>query len=85
VLRADLTARLRHAAAVALLGPRQIGKTMVARDIANQWEAGVVYLDLERPAGQRRLEDAETLLTAQVDTTPANVKRSRLSVSRLTC
>jgi predicted AAA+ superfamily ATPase len=58
-------ARLGVAAAVALLGPRQVGKTTLARDLAEQWPAGAVYLDLERPGDLRRLEDADTFLRAQ--------------------
>lgn len=49
-------------AAVALLGPRQVGKTTLARQLADQWPAGAVYLDLERPSDLRRLEDADTYL-----------------------
>lgn len=57
--------RLGVAAAVALLGPRQVGKTTLARDLADRWPAGSVYLDLERPADLRRLEDADSFLRAQ--------------------
>lgn len=39
-------ARLRSNAAVVLLGPRQVGKTTLARDLADAWPAGSVYLDL---------------------------------------
>lgn len=58
-------ARLRSNAAVALLGPRQVGKTTLARDLADAWPDGSVYLDLERPADRRRLEDADAYLRAQ--------------------
>lgn len=47
-----------------LLGPRQVGKTTLARDIADDWRAGAVYLDLERPADVRRLSDADAYLRA---------------------
>lgn len=57
--------RLAAAAAVALLGPRQIGKTTLARDLADHWPGGSVYLDLERPADLRRLHDADFFLRAQ--------------------
>lgn len=57
--------RLGSAAAVVLLGPRQVGKTTLARDIADVWEPGAVYLDLERPADSRRLSDADAYLRAQ--------------------
>ena len=44
-----------------LLGPRQVGKTTLARDIAED-RPGSVYLDLERPADARRLDDADAYL-----------------------
>lgn len=52
--------------AVVLLGPRQVGKTTLARHIAAKRKA--VYLDLERPADRRRLDDPDTYLRAQVGT-----------------
>ena len=57
--------RLRANAAVALLGPRQVGKTTLARDLADRWPDGSTYLDLERPADRRRLDDADAYLRAQ--------------------
>lgn len=47
--------------AVALLGPRQVGKTTLARQIAENFP-GSLYLDLERPADLRRLDDADAYL-----------------------
>lgn len=51
--------------AVVLLGPRQVGKTTLARKIAADWPGGAVYLDMERPADKRRLDDADAYLRAQ--------------------
>ncbi|MBK5206744.1 MAG: ATP-binding protein [Polaromonas sp.] len=51
--------------AVVLLGPRQVGKTTLARQIASDWPGDAVYLDLERPADRLRLEDADSYLRAQ--------------------
>lgn len=48
-----------------LLGPRQVGKTTLARQIAASWPQGAVYLDLEQPSDRRRLDDAEAYLRAQ--------------------
>ena len=53
--------------AVVLLGPRQVGKTTLARKIAADWPGGAVYLDMERPADRRRLDDADAYLRAQRD------------------
>jgi uncharacterized protein len=58
--------RLRTSApAVVLLGPRQVGKTTLARRMAQQWHGGSVYLDMERPADRLRLTDADGYLRAQ--------------------
>ena len=50
---------------VVLLGPRQVGKTTLARQIASQRKQRAIYLDLERPLDRRRLEDADAFLRAQ--------------------
>ena len=64
-LRETVLDRLRTAPAVVLLGPRQVGKTTLARDIADERGSGALYLDLERAADRRRLEDADAFLRAQ--------------------
>jgi uncharacterized protein len=48
--------------AVVLLGPRQVGKTTLARQIEQQ--TGAIYLDLERSADLRRIEDAGSFLAS---------------------
>ncbi|MGV8850282.1 MAG: ATP-binding protein [Propionibacteriaceae bacterium] len=65
IIRRQATAlhdRLTTSAAVALLGPRQVGKTTLARQLADTWPTGAVYLDLERPADLRRVDDADAYL-----------------------
>jgi len=44
--------------AVALLGPRQCGKTTLAQEIQESWEGKSVYLDLENVTDLAKLEDA---------------------------
>jgi predicted AAA+ superfamily ATPase len=51
---------LRRSPAVCLLGPRQSGKTTLARALLTPESQN--YFDLERPASMRRLEDPETSL-----------------------
>lgn len=63
--QATLTRRLRSGAAVVLLGPRQVGKTTMARALADDWPAGATYLDLERAADIRRLSDPDAYLRSQ--------------------
>jgi predicted AAA+ superfamily ATPase len=51
---------------VALLGPRQVGKTTLARTLERSIGAeGARYLDLESPADMAKLADAEAYLGAQ--------------------
>ncbi len=64
-LRPVIEDRLRHMPGVVLLGPRQVGKTTLARQIAAQRKHGALYLDLERPVDRRRLQDADAFLRAQ--------------------
>lgn len=51
--------------AVVLLGPRQVGKTTLARQIVSRRRTRALYLDLERPVDRRRLQDADAFLRAQ--------------------
>ncbi|MCY4661451.1 MAG: ATP-binding protein [Acidobacteria bacterium] len=53
---AAVTDRLRQFPAVALIGPRQVGKTTLARSLAG--DADSVHLDLEDPADLAKLADA---------------------------
>ena len=65
LLLAPLRARLRAMPAVVLLGPRQVGKTTLARTLASERGDRALYLDLEREADRRRLDDADAYLRAQ--------------------
>jgi uncharacterized protein len=56
---------LRRQAAVAIVGPRQVGKTTLALEIAN--EQSVLYLDLENRADRDKLADPELFLRAFED------------------
>lgn len=52
-----LTGLLREFPVVGLVGPRQVGKTTLARALARGWRGAVTYLDLESPADLARLAD----------------------------
>jgi Predicted ATPase (AAA+ superfamily) len=42
---------------VAILGPRQCGKTTLSRQFSSQWPSDVVFFDLENPRDIQRLRD----------------------------
>jgi predicted AAA+ superfamily ATPase len=48
---------LRRSPAVAILGPRQVGKTTLARAVQGEWNGPVAAFDLEDPADRARLAD----------------------------
>jgi uncharacterized protein len=56
--------RLEKFASVALLGPRQVGKTTLARTIAVHRGESALYLDLERAQDRRQLDDPDAFLAA---------------------
>ena len=47
---------------LAMLGPRQVGKTTLARQLVAQWQGPVRYFDLEDPEDQARLSDPSFVL-----------------------
>ncbi len=64
-LLSDLTAALAEAPAVALLGPRQVGKTTLALEVAGARPS--IYLDLESEADRARLAEPELYLAQHAD------------------
>lgn len=50
---------------IALLGPRQVGKTTTALAVAGSIERASLYLDLERDSDRNKLTDAELYLSQQ--------------------
>ena len=51
--------------AVALLGPRQVGKTTLAQNLAQ--DLSCIYLDLESPSDRNKLTDPEHYLSSHQD------------------
>ena len=64
-LKAQLQNLLGEYPAVALLGPRQVGKTTLALEVADTLES--VYLDLESPADRARIADPDLYLADHED------------------
>lgn len=65
-LHANLLEALDDFPAVALLGPRQAGKTTLARAVGDGLN-GSVYLDLESPSDRLKLTDPEAYLSQHED------------------
>ena len=53
---------LRQFPVLALLGPRQVGKTTLARQLAAEWNGPTHHFDLEDPDDQARLSDPAFVL-----------------------
>jgi predicted AAA+ superfamily ATPase len=64
---ATIRDRLRHFPGVVLLGPRQTGKTTLARAVADRHGDRAVYLDLELPSDRAKLSDVELYLDSHED------------------
>jgi uncharacterized protein len=64
-LATQLAAELQHSSAVALLGPRQVGKTTLALAVSKGIPS--IYLDLESERDRAKLEQAELYLTDHLD------------------
>ena len=62
--QAELQQALRRAPAVVVLGPRQVGKTTLAWQVA---QPDGLYLDLESPEDRSKLDNAEQYLRSRQD------------------
>ena len=60
----QLLESLKRSPVVALLGPRQCGKTTLAQQIAKSWSKPSDYFDLESPQDLNRLQNAEFSLSS---------------------
>ncbi len=58
---------LKQFPAIALLGPRQVGKTTLARELAKLRGGKVLYLDLEKHSDRQKLADAELFFSMHRD------------------
>jgi predicted AAA+ superfamily ATPase len=57
--QAEIVSLLEEFPAVGVLGPRQVGKTTLAEEIAASVKPEPIYLDLERPSEAARLNEPE--------------------------
>lgn len=64
-LSRQLSSAIAHSPAVALLGPRQVGKTTLALEIGQRYRA--LYLDLESEQDRAKLDQPELYLTDHQD------------------
>ena len=62
-LEQQIRARLLDFPAVAILGPRQVGKSTLAKRLVNEINNSL-YLDLEKPADRNKLSDPYAFLSA---------------------
>jgi uncharacterized protein len=60
----QLITALKNNPVTGIIGPRQCGKSTLAKKILEQYE-NVIYLDLERPSDLQKLTDAEWFFTSQ--------------------
>lgn len=61
-IQEDVTNSLGQFPAVGLVGPRQAGKTTLAKMISGQLDRPAIYLDLENPQDLQKLGDAQLYL-----------------------
>lgn len=64
-LESDVIRGLKNNPVTAIIGPRQCGKSTLARHITGDIQTEVVYLDLERPQDLSKLDQAEWFLGQQ--------------------
>ncbi|MGJ7032073.1 ATP-binding protein [Niabella hirudinis] len=64
-LETELPKILKRSASVALMGPRQVGKTTLALDVTASTPA--IYLDLEDPLGLEKIKDVAAFYAANTD------------------
>lgn len=57
-----IAGKLRQFPVLALLGPRQVGKTTLAKQLAAEWQGPSHHFDLEDPQDQARLSDPSFVL-----------------------
>ena len=67
-LQGTIQRKLKKSPAIAILGPRQVGKTTLAKQLDTDGR-NVLYLDMENPVDQVKLQDAYTYLSGYENST----------------
>lgn len=70
---------MRHTPAVALLGPRQVGKTTLAQTIAESRPA--LYLDIEAPEDLLKLSDPSAFLSLHGGNDESPIEKNTVVIS----
>jgi uncharacterized protein len=63
----DLIELLQEFPAIAIVGPRQVGKTTLAKLLAENIQKEIVYVDLENPRDESKLQDPVLFFEANED------------------
>lgn len=63
----DVNESLTYFPVVSIIGPRQVGKTTLAKQIIADFQSSAIYLDLERTSDIFKLRDAELFLSQHKD------------------
>jgi uncharacterized protein len=66
-LQSRINKLLTHFPAVAILGPRQIGKTTLAKSLIKDIDKRVIYLDLELPSDLNKLDNPQLFFESNKD------------------
>lgn len=67
LLRKEISKALENNPIVAIIGPRQVGKTSLAKKVIEEITENKIYLDLEKPSDLQKLDNAEWFLSPQKD------------------
>ena len=67
LLSHELEFRLKHFPATCILGVRQVGKTSLVKQLLSNYQEKAIYLDLENPDDEARLQSPTLFLKAQIE------------------
>lgn len=66
-IKQKLLKTIHHFPVTGIIGPRQVGKTTLAREIEKSIEKSCVYIDLENPRDQIKLSDPVIFFESNID------------------